>query len=61
MKQKHFMDIQRMKENDSELVSSNCCGFHVGDHIQVTTKIDGSNASFRYDTECGQLVPFSRK
>ncbi len=61
MKQKHFMDIIRAKMEDTDLVQKNTEGFHVGDHIQITTKIDGANASIRYDVETGKLVAFSRK
>ena len=61
MKQKHFMDIIRAKTTSTELVEANTGGFHVGDRIQITTKVDGSNASIRYDDETGKLVAFSRK
>jgi len=61
MKQKHFMDIQRLKADGGELVQENTGCFHVGDQIQITTKIDGANASIRYDEETGSLAAFSRK
>ncbi len=54
------MDISRVKFGD-ELTPSNTGGFEVGDIIQITEKIDGSNASCRYDTETGKLIAFSRK
>ena len=58
---KHYMDISRIKETgESELTMSNTGAFEVGDHIQLTTKIDGSNASIALD-EYGNLVAFSRK
>jgi hypothetical protein len=60
LKQKKFMDISRIKEN-TELTESNTRGFEVGDHINISIKFDGSNASFRYDKETGKLVAFSRK
>ena len=61
MRQKHFIDIERLKVESEELVSGNSDCFRVGDHIQITTKIDGSNASIRYDEETGKLAAFSRK
>ncbi len=61
MKQKHFMDIIRMRETDSEFGVSNVKGFEVGDHIVIQEKVDGANASFRYDAESDSLIAFSRK
>ena len=60
MEQKHFMDIERIKFSD-ELKNGNTDGFRVGDIIQITEKVDGSNASICYDAESGKLVAFSRK
>lgn len=60
MEQKRFMDIARVKVGD-ELTRSNTDGFKPGDIIQITEKIDGSNASMRYDAETGKLVAFSRR
>lgn len=60
MEQKHFMDIERIKYSD-ELKNGNVDGFEVGDIIQITEKVDGSNASICYDSETGKLVAFSRK
>lgn len=54
MVQKHFMDIQRLKEGYAD-------GFQPGDYVSIQEKVDGSNASFRYDEESGKLVAFSRK
>ena len=54
MEHKKFMDIQRLKEGFVD-------GFRPGDEIVVQEKFDGSNASFRYDTETGKLVAFSRR
>ena len=45
MKQKHFMDIENLREEDTELRQGNGYGFVVGDIIQISTKVDGSNAS----------------
>lgn len=61
MKQKHFMDIDRARFGEDELTKNNISGFEVGDLIVIQEKVDGSNASFRYDTETGKLVSFSRK
>jgi hypothetical protein len=54
------MDISRIKE-DTELTTANTKGFEVGDHINISIKFDGTNASFRYDEETDKLVAFSRK
>lgn len=54
MEQKKFMDIERLKE-DYKL------GFRKGDLVQISEKMDGSNASIRYDRETGRLEAFSRK
>lgn len=60
MKQKHYMDISRIKE-DTEFTESNTGAFKVGDEIVVQEKVDGSNASIAYDVETGKLLAFSRK
>ena len=60
MKIKHFMDIQRIREQADEGTASNIGGFSVGDHIVIQEKVDGANASIRYDRETGKLVVFSR-
>lgn len=54
MRQKKFMDIQRLKDQFVD-------GFRPGDMIVVQEKIDGSNAATRYDAETGTMVTFSRK
>lgn len=59
MQQKHYIDIERVKEA-SELTSSNMGGFVVGDDIVIQCKMDGANASITLD-ECGNIVAFSRK
>ena len=61
MKQKHFMDIENLREEDTELRMGNGHGFELGDIISITEKIDGSNCSVAYDTESDSLVAFSRK
>ena len=60
MEQKKFMDISRIKE-DTELTETNTNGFHVGDHIVIQEKVDGSNSAIAYDKENNRLVAFSRK
>jgi hypothetical protein len=57
---KHFMDIQNLIENATELKASNAGGFEVGDHIQITEKWDGSNASVQWDPYDKELKCFSR-
>lgn len=59
MERKEFMHIARIKFGD-ELTTSNIDGFNVGNNIQITEKIDGCNASIRYDVESNKLVAFSR-
>lgn len=60
MKIKHFMDIQRIREQADEGTASNIGGFSVGDHIVIQEKVDGANVSIRYDRETGKLAVFSR-
>ena len=61
MEQKHFIDIQNLIETSTELKASNAGAFEKGDIIQITEKIDGSNASIRYDEEIHTLRAFSRR
>ena len=56
---KHYIDIQAIIENDTELKRSNAKGFEVGDIIQITEKVDGSNASVQKEGET--LMAYSRK
>lgn len=57
---KHFMDIVRVKENSEDgMVAANTGAFEVGDHIQISEKWDGANASIAW--EDGELKAFSRK
>ena len=57
------MDIQNIRDKEEKigdiLCPTNTEAFAVGDHIQITEKYDGSNASI----ECvnGQILAFSRK
>lgn len=61
MNQKHFIDIENLREEDTELRKGNGYGFEVGDIIQITEKFDGSNACCAYDVDTDSLVAFSRK
>lgn len=57
---KHFMDIVRVKETSEDgMVATNTGAFEVGDHIQISEKWDGANASIAW--EDGELKAFSRK
>lgn len=54
MVQKHYLDIERLKDKYA-------MAFKTGEHITVSEKIDGANASIRYDAETGSLIAFSRR
>ena len=54
MKQKKFMDIERLKDKYAD-------GFQNGDYIVVQEKLDGANFSIRYDAEEDAIASFSRK
>ena len=56
---KHYVDIERVRFEDEGLTKTNTGAFEVGDHIQISEKIDGANASIAY--EDGKLKAFSRK
>lgn len=68
--QKKFIDIENLrehdevigqKENGSDIIRlSNSKSFEVGDIIQITTKIDGANASIAWDETFKKLEIFSR-
>lgn len=51
---KKYLDIERCKQKYAET-------FNVGENIVIQEKIDGSNASIRYDEESGTLKAFSRR
>ena len=51
---KKYLDIERCKQKYAET-------FNVGEDIVIQEKIDGSNASIRYDEESGTLKAFSRR
>lgn len=61
MIQKHYMDIDGIREGQGELMNGNTAGFEVGDIIQITEKFDASNACACYDIETDSMVAFSRK
>ena len=61
MKQKSFMDILYIMENDTEFCQANTGAFKAGDHIVIQEKMDGANASIAYDTETNRLSAFARK
>lgn len=61
MKQKHFIDIQNIREEDTELRNRNTYAFDEPCIIQITEKFDGSNACACYDKETDTMVAFSRK
>lgn len=61
MEQKKFMDIKRIVQENEMHKNKNTWAFEPGDHIVIQIKIDGSNASVRYDPETGKLAAFSRK
>ena len=56
---KHFLDIEHIRESESGLTRSNTGAFWPGDIIQITEKVDGSNASIQYVD--GELKAFSRR
>lgn len=61
MKQKHFIDIQNIREEDTELRNRNTYAFDESCIIQITEKFDGSNACACWDFETNSMVAFSRK
>ena len=61
MKQKHFIDIQNIREEDTELRNRNTYAFDKPCIIQITEKYDGSNACACWDFETNSMVAFSRK
>ena len=68
--QKKFIDIDYIREDDlvigkkedgtDAIRPKNTGAFELGDIIQITTKIDGANASIAYDETTGKLEIFSR-
>lgn len=63
--QHKFIDIQAIRETDIDLGngvtrSNNVGAFEVGDHIQISEKIDGANSSIAWCPEENRLEIFSR-
>ena len=68
--QKKFIDIDYIREDDlvigkkadgaDAVRPKNTGAFELGDIIQITTKIDGANASIAWDETTGKLEIFSR-
>ena len=68
--QKKFIDIDYIREDDlvigkkadgtDAIRPKNTGAFEVGDIIQISTKIDGANASIAWDETTGKLEIFSR-
>lgn len=54
MKQKKYLDIERLKEKYTS-------AFNKGEHIVIQEKLDGANSAICYDAETGSLVAFSRR
>ena len=61
MKQKHFIDIQNIREEDTELRNRNTYAFDEPCVIVIQEKYDGANACACWDSETNQMVAFSRK
>ena len=62
--QKKFIDIEHLREHDiaigDAVRKSNAGAFEPGDQIQITTKVDGANASIAWNTVKEKLDVFSR-
>lgn len=54
MEQKRYIDIERLKDRYA-------MAFKTGEHITVSEKIDGANASIHYNPETGAFEAFSRR
>lgn len=54
MKQKKYLDIERLKEKYMS-------AFNKGEHIVIQEKLDGANSAIYYDAETGTLKAFSRR
>ena len=62
---KKFMDIQAIRYDDIQLEGgkvryNNISDFQVGDEINITEKVDGSNASIRLNETGDKFLAFSR-
>lgn len=63
---KKYMDIENARFEDIDLGGgitrkSNTGAFHVGDHVVIQEKFDGSCASIQLNPETGDIDAFSRK
>ena len=62
--QHKFIDIEHLREHDiavgNAVRKSNAGAFEPGDQIQITTKVDGANASIAWNTVKEKLDIFSR-
>lgn len=65
MEMQHFVNIDSLRRDDicvgKGSRNRNDSAFWRGDIISVTEKIDGSNASLRYNPDTGEFDAFSRK
>lgn len=61
MNRKSFIDIQHIREQETELKKSNIGAFEVGNHIVIQEKFDGSCACIAYDKETDSMAAFSRR
>ena len=55
------MDIKRIVQENEMHKNKNTWAFEPGDHIVIQIKIDGSNASVRYDPETGKACGVLQK
>ena len=60
MDQKHYIDIEHIREEDTDLRYRNTQLFKPGDIISITEKFDGSNLSIGWDSETNDIAVFSR-
>ncbi len=51
---KKYVDIERLKASYAE-------AFDIGEEITISEKVDGSNASFTYNSASDEVVAFSRR
>ena len=57
---KKFININRLVEKNEPCKNINTWAFRPEDHIVIEIKVDGSNASIRYDASTGKVRAFSR-
>lgn len=61
MEHKKYMNILEARENGNYFTDPNTLGFRPGDEIVIQEKLDGANASMRYDKESSCLRAFSSR